>query len=294
MRTISNVYLFVCMVVLCSCQPKSIEIDIPTPEQQMVVASHIIPSKIMIIGLTKSFSALESDSKKDTMSQDFLNKILVDSAFVTISYLNKTDTLFRVSPGIYASLNTLLNDNGVYTLRAKDLRTNKEIIATTTLLPQVVFDTIVPRLNVSGKDTIVHITYEFSDMPGIENYYVINYYVKTDSVKGGQFDLNQFFGKGSNKLLTAFELFSDKEMPNGKMTVDLPLLEVKTSDSLVVTLSNISKGYYEFLTAFRKSGDPINLITGEPINYPSNVNNGYGYFNAYYPDVHFFDLKKYK
>ena len=88
-------------------------------------------------------------------------------------------------------------------------------------------------------------------------------------------------------------MLSDKEMSGGLYEEVRKLHNVKRTDTIAVTLSNISEGYYKFLSTYLKSGNIINQITGEPIDYPTNVNNGYGYFSAHYPDVKIFDLGKY-
>ena len=60
----------------------------------------------------------------------------------------------------------------------------------------------------------------------------------------------------------------------------------------LILLSNISEGYYQFLKSRERSGNLLSDITNEPVNYPSNVNNGLGYFNTHYPSIRFFDLKE--
>ncbi|MGQ0828591.1 MAG: DUF4249 family protein, partial [Bacteroidota bacterium] len=112
--------------------------------------------------------------------------------------------------------------------------------------------------------------------------------------KGGNLDISSYFGNGSNKILSVFDLLNDASFTDGKLiktTIISPM--VKASDTIAVELAHISKGYYEFLTAYKRSSKLINQLTGEPINYPSNVQNGYGYFNAHYPDGKIFFLKDY-
>jgi hypothetical protein len=66
------------------------------------------------------------------------------------------------------------------------------------------------------------------------------------------------------------------------------------SDTIGVSVSNISQGYYEFLDLYGRAGSPLTQITGEPIDYPTNVTNGYGYFTTHVPDLHVFDLNEYQ
>jgi hypothetical protein len=57
-------------------------------------------------------------------------------------------------------------------------------------------------------------------------------------------------------------------------------------------LANISKGYYEFLSAYRKSNQLIYQLLGEPVTLPTNVIIGYGYFSTYNPSLRIVDLSR--
>jgi hypothetical protein len=273
------------------CRTKPIDIDVKPGKPKLVVASQILPGNIMVVGLSTSFSALANSTQNDTVSSNFLDNILVKDAFVTVSYSNKIDTLFMVTPGIYSSVSTLQQDYGFYTLFAREPSTNEEIKASSVLLPKVKFDTIFPIINKSVQDTSVSIKYEFTDIPGQDNWYVVNYYLKQSAATG--FNISNYFNKGSSKLLADFDLLSDKTFSQGKYSAETILYSVGHTDTIAVSISNISEGYYQFLTAYKRSGSFFNQLSGEPINYPTNVNNGYGYFNTHYPDIKIFDLNKY-
>jgi hypothetical protein len=279
--------------MLFGCVPKPIDIDVKAADPKLVLASQVIPNQIMIVSLTRSFSALEGQGIQDddSLNNDFLDKILVENAFVTITYFGTVDTLFMISPGVYASINTLQYSYGTYTIYAKDPQTGEEINATTQLIPQVQFDTIYPQVIKNPGDTVIKVNYTFHDDPNAENYYVVNYIRKSNS--NSPLDINQVFSQGSNGIIKEFELLDDNSFTNSIYNVSKELEEATPHDSIAVMLSHISKGYFEYLNAFKKSGAIINQLTGEPINYPTNVNNGYGYFNAYYPTTRIFDLNNY-
>lgn len=286
-------YILVLVTLLLGCVPKPIDIDVKAADPKLVLASQVIPNKIMIVSLTRSFSALEGQGiqDSDSLNNDFLDKILVKDAFVTVTYFGIVDTLFMLSPGVYASINTLQYSYGTYTLYAKDPQTGEEINATTQLIPQVQFDTIYPTVIKNPGDTVIKVNYTFHDDPSSENYYVVNYIRKTNS--SSPVDINQVFSQGNNGIIKEFELLDDNSFTNSVFTTTKELQEATPHDSIAVMLSHISKGYFEYLNAFKKSGAIINQLTGEPINYPTNVNNGYGYFNAYYPTTRIFDLNNY-
>ena len=289
-------FLFISLIVNSGCL-KPIDMELEPHPVKLVVASQIIPNNFMIVSLTKSFSALANptnDSIKN-IGSDFMKGLLVENAIVTVSYQNRTDTLFMTSPGIYVSVSELNASNGFYTLHAKDPFTGQEILATSSILPKVVFDSIIPIVNKLSKDSsVVSVRYSIFDDPGTENWYMVNYYtrVKNDP-KIANIDINSYFKKGTNKLLADFDLLSDKTFENNKYSKETLLRGVLGDDSIAVTLSNISEGYFQFLSAYKKSAGLFNALTGEPINYPSNVSNGYGYFNTHYPDIHLFFLKDY-
>lgn len=287
------VSLLLIALLLSACVPKPIDIDVKAGPPKLVVASQIIPNKSMIISLTRSFSALEGEDlqNSDSLSNAFLDKILVKDALVTVSYFGITDTLFMIDPGIYASINTLQYTYGTYTIYARDPQTGEEITATTELIPKVNFDTIYPTVIKNPGDTVVKVDFTFHDDPGRNNYYVVNYIRKTNSTS--QLDINQAFSQGSNDIIKEFELLDDNSFTNNVYSVSRELEGVGPHDSIAIMLSHISKGYFEYLNAYKRAGALINQLTGEPINYPSNVNNGYGFFNAYYPTTRYYDLNNY-
>lgn len=294
-RKLVCLFLAVAAVAFYSCQPKPLDIDVEPAQPKLVVASQLIPNKIMIVMVTRSFSALKGKGAQDadTVSQDFLDEILVKNALVTVSYFGNTDTLYMLSPGVYASINTLQYTYGVYTLHVNDADAGLEVTSSTTLLPKVSFDTVYPVVIKNPGDTVVDISYQLTDNTNEENYYVVNYIKKVNAQNSPGIDINQVFSLGSNYFQSYFDLLSDASFTDGKYSTQKHLETVTHQDSIAVMVSNISKGYYDFLSSYKRSGSFVNLLTGEPINYPTNVEGGYGYFNAHYPNTHYFDLKNY-
>ena len=95
-----------------------------------------------------------------------------------------------------------------------------------------------------------------------------------------------------NSLNSETDIMTDDSFKNGTFTSKRLLKNIHYSDTtLVVSISNISKGYYDFLDVQKKAGKLFNQLIKEPLSYPSNVQNGYGYFNAYLPDYRYFNLK---
>lgn len=285
-------FLIATLLILNGCTPKGIDIDVEPAESRIVVASQIIPQKSIVVSLTKSFSPLEPIGTSENVGSELLNKFLVNNAFVTVSYNGQTDTLDMFVPGIYISNNTLLTNYNTYSLNVYEPSTGLSALAVTTMLPQVKFDTVYPIITRSSTDTTVAIKYILSDIPGEENYYVVNYILKQAST-GANLDISSYFGNGSNKILSSFDLLNDASFTNNVLVHESILEKVGPTDSLAVEVANITKGYYEFLTAAKRTGGLLTQLTSEPIHFPTNVQNGYGYFNAYYPHARIFALSEY-
>ncbi|MBI3510449.1 MAG: DUF4249 family protein [Bacteroidetes bacterium] len=290
----NKIYLFILLAfIMGNCRPKPIDIGVAPAPSKLVIASQIIPNSVMVVGLTKSFSALSSGGNQDTLQNNFIDSILVSNAIVTVTHPGGTDTLYMLTPGIYASLNILLVDFGTYTIHAKDPSTGEEVTATTELLPKEIFDTIYPYIGTDPitADSAPYIHYELTDFPNEQDYYVACYYRKSSDTS--MFDLNNYFTQGTNQL-SAFDLITDQDFDqDGKLTRNQQLSGVGINDTIACTISHITKGYYEFLTAYKRSSSLFNQLSGEPINYPSNVEGGYGYFATHFPDVRYFYLVNY-
>ena len=93
-------------------------------------------------------------------------------------------------------------------------------------------------------------------------------------------------------IITEMKLIEDKNKDGDTFIRSVNLSSVSSNDSLMILLSNISEGYYQFLKSRERSGNPILEFTNEPVNYRSNVNNGLGYFNTHYPSIRYFDVKE--
>lgn len=280
------------VLLLSSCTPKGIDIDVEPAESKIVVASQIIPQKNIVVSLTKSFSPLEPIATAEQVSEELLNQFLVNNAFVTITYNGQTDTLDMLIPGIYISTNTLLTNYNNYALNVYEPSTGLSASALTTMLPQVPFDTVYPIITRTPQDTTVAIRYILTDNPDEENYYVINYILKQSS-GGANLDISSYFGNGTNKILASYELLNDASFTNNVYSHLTALEDVTPNDSIAVEVANITRGYYEFLTASKRTGGLLTQLTSEPIHFPTNVLNGYGYFNAYYPSARIFSLSEY-
>ena len=130
---------------LWSCVPEPLPVELDEYEPKIVVASQVIPDYIMMVGLTRSFTVLSSAGYNRGGDSALFESILVDSALVTIESASGTDTLIKLSPGLYASINELENPGGHYHLKVYDYDLKESITASSTMLQNVPIDTIIPK-----------------------------------------------------------------------------------------------------------------------------------------------------
>ena len=275
---------------LWSCQPEPLQIEIPRADPQVVVFSQVIPGEIMTVLLTQTFDALDfSEEEGDSLNQDIVDQLLLSGAQMTVSYRDRVDSLYQLTNGLYASIETPQYNNEVYTLDAT-LPDGRVITASSIMLPFVPFTEITPVIERDGEDTLVTIQYQFEDLPE-DNWYMINVYTNGEEQNSGT-DINSFFDDGSN-VLKKTELLTDQLLEGSVLQGSIELPNVSYTDSMVVSLSNISETYYNFLDLRKTSTNLFTELTKEPVSLPTNVDGGLGFFNTHYPDIEYFDLNEY-
>lgn len=265
-------------IAFASCRPNDIEIDLPEHEPKLSIFSQVIPDQVILVTVTKSFNSLEpSDSLRGDST--FINQLMVSNAVVTVKFAGKTEVLHNSSPGIYLSTNVLQVPNEQYTLEVYDPATGLTCSATSTMLQKVSFDDAKTTTDITSFDTTINLEYSLTDEPGKDNYYLVTY---TPFNKRNPTRNNPFLS--INPPLNNFQLLSDKLFTSNQYSGKLEL-NAAQGDTVAVSLANISEEYYKYLAVYQKSGRVFNQITGEPIDFPTNVKNGYGFFTTHNPDV---------
>jgi len=286
-------FLFGLISLLGACTPKPLRIDVPQPEPEVIVFSQIIPPTVMAVGITQSFSALSfSEENGDTVSNSLLNDLFVGGADVTVSYANRTDTLFGLDsvPGLYLNPFIPQLPGEPYTLNIRT-RDGKELSATSLMLRRIPFDTIHPVLE---RGELVKFKYAFED-PTEANWYMINFYSNSvsppDSLDPDSLDLDALLINPGNVLLST-QLISDQLIENGYFEGEVELPQLTPEDTVFAALSHISEEYYQFVSLRRSASNFFTELTREPVNYPTNVTGGKGFFLTHFPDVRAFDLNE--
>lgn len=284
------VSLLAIALLLCACQPKEKDIYIAPHEPKLVVFSQVIPNTVMIVALAKSFPILTSGyDPSGSMDSALLAEMLVTDATVVITYQDKTDTLLNLGKGVYTSVFIPQFVDETYHLSVVDNKTNLRISASEKMLPEVNLKTVAMT---GVSDGSFKLDYTFDDPAGT-NWYMINVYhqVDTNKIDSSDFQVNNLFGKKSNQLAhTAF--FSDYGFVNPEITGEFIMEGIDTSISkdFIITLSNISEQYYSYLDKRKKSQNIFTEIFKEAINYPTNVQGGYGFFLTHHPGIKYIHL----
>ncbi|MFY0627465.1 MAG: DUF4249 family protein [Reichenbachiella sp.] len=260
------------VTIIGSCVLEELPISVEPAPVELVVSSRIHPGEPMLILLTRTFSALEGN--EDTLTADFLEKILVSQAEVIINTSAGPVTLLHNEdiPGLYISGELLEQNTGSLTLIVNDTLEEMNVTAHTSILEEVKLKSFKLQQEIEDDDTTQFVIYEFDD-PEEENWYVIN--VIDPSRIAESDETNPLDVSG----LIYQELISDVLIENNNYMDSVRIFELAQSDTVIVYFANISEGYYRFLDAKQRSS-----FTGEPVNFPTNIIDGQGYFNAHNPD----------
>lgn len=268
------------LLILHSCRPEPIPIQIKPAPQKLVVASQVVPGNLMIIALSKSFGALTYTDTNP--GSDLLSQLLVSRASVTMSYNGITDTLYKLTDGFYASISTPFTANTDYTLHVYDSATGLRAHATTRILPSIGIDSVWTTNEIRYGDTFRFLQVRFSDPTG-SNYYMLNLYRNTDFVRNTITNPGSVFGNigtDGTRTLALSDVLFDNKLHTEKINID----DYSKGDTLTATLSNISAEYYEYLIQkARNERNGLGAIFGEPVNFTTNVRGGYGFFTAHWP-----------
>lgn len=267
------------MMILTSCIPDPLEVkDVPQPEQKIVVSSQMITAQSVAVLLTKSIGAL--DASDDSDPQQLLAQIIIPDAEVHIEGNGQSYPLTYTGFGVYGSVEMSLVAGQSYTLYV-DSPTAGSVSATTIVKPQVLFQDVDAKIYISGRDTLADVSYEFNDVTGT-NWYMLN----AQHVTRDDFEERVLNPRVTTKMLDDVAFEGGIRSDNFKILFD----EVKPGDTLAVTLSNIDKDYYDFMKLREDTRFGLAAALGEPINYPTNVTGGLGFFNLYIPDVRIFTI----
>ncbi len=265
---------------LSGCVPDPLDVrNVPILVPHIVVSSQVIPGQSIAILLTKSIGALDAGSSTDAGT--LLNEIVINDASATISYRDRTDTLRFIGSGVYGSMSTPLLAGEEYHLKVSSPSMGS-VSASAFMKPQVKFEFVNASLYATGNDTLAKVDFKFRDGPG-KNWYMI--------------DVQRFRSRQDlTKLLNPrifIKVFTDDGFDGltDHDSLTVPFRRFSKGDTVSVFLANISEEYYHYLSVSLDNRNSVSALVSEPLNLPTNVNNGYGYFNMHWPDMRVFRMK---
>lgn len=265
------------LTLLGACLPDPLEVEeVPSPEEQIVIGSQFIPNQFIVVSLTKNFTALEAgpDSELDSVLID----LLIPEIDMTITSNDVVYPMTEILRGIYAVGEIPQLSGSKYTLSFTNpingLPTNAEAVA----LPLIEFTELTPELHYTTYADLLRVNFKIEDPPG-DNWYMVNV---------------QRTGVVTSLTERPFSKVYDQSDIDGNILEDeftVFYREFTEQDTVLISTANISEGYYEFLKLRNNQQALLLDGLGEPVNYPTNVENGLGFFNVHIPDFKIFLLE---
>lgn len=269
--------------VFSSCE-KDITVDLPQPDEQLVIEGYIEPGQPPYVLISKTapyFSAFDENS---------LLQYVVKNAKVTVQCVedNVTDTLYQVLADtgyFYVSFGMLGQIGKTYNLRVVT-EDGKVATATTRIEQPIPLDSIWFKIQ-EGKDSLGFVWAHLTDPDTLGNNY--RWFAKR-------------IGKDSSFIAPIGSVFEDKfingksfdfaynrgSVPNSTAADDTSEVEngfFKTGDVIVVKFCTISNASFKFWrsaeTQSSNIGNPFASIT--PL--VSNIEGGIGIWEGYSPSL---------
>lgn len=278
---ITKLWILPVLLLAGACLPEPLDVDdIPTLKPEIVVSTQIIPDQSLVVLLTRTFGALDASDDSDPLA--LLEQIAINDATVTIKSGTETYTLQFLGNGIYGGLVIPFEPGEEYELKAVS-ESLGEVSGVTTAKPKLSFEAIKAELYFTGfDDTLAQVTYRFKDPVGRNNYMLNVQHIESDEVVEDVLNPNSFI-----RLM-------DDESFDGQLygeTFRVFPRDFSPGDTISVSLSNISDSYYDFMQLRLDNRFSFIEYLSEPINYPSNIKGGKGFFNLYVPDIRLFVLE---
>jgi hypothetical protein len=263
------------LFVVYGCIPEPLDVDgIPVVKPEIVVSTQIIPDQSIVVLLTKTFGAL--DASDDSDPQALLDQIAINDATVTITGPSGTYLLESLDNGFYGGLVIPFETGESYQLKVNS-ESLGEVSAVTTVKPMISFQDLEAELYYTGfDDTLAQVAYRFKD-PIETNWYMLN----VQHIEGDEL-LEDVINPNSFIRLVDDQNFDGQQY--GETFRVFPR-EFSPGDTISVSLSNISEEYYDFMQLRLDNRFSFIEYLSEPINYPSNIKGGKGFFNLYVPDI---------
>jgi len=263
-----------------ACVPKPIDLDIEPMEVKLVLNASMLPNGALTVWVSRTYSALEPITGTD--STEWYSDLLVEHALVKVTYNGATYPLYHTGNGVYQSAILEQIPGVTYHLSVYDSISKKSATASAVMMAKVPIRSLETIADYTSADTSIKVKVAIADNPHEANYYMMSARQVSDLQKlTGSVTVNQF----GPDVQTVSAVVSDKDISPKGYAVTLDLDNFNIGDTVLVSLSNIDKQYYDFLKLREKADNWWSELTREAITYPTNVQNGYGFFVANDPSA---------
>jgi hypothetical protein len=274
------------------CKPQPIDIEVPQSSAEMTISSYTPDARTVYVSAGYSVSSMRRIIDTSTLAdyKALLDELLIDSAIVLLrADGGQTDTLKKVSKGLYGRKDLSLQQNTGYTLIVEDQNKGKRVTARTTFMPQPVVDTMYMERKIGASDTLNRFHVMLSDARPGELVLVCYNTSATFRLQSRplQRNLSALYDFQPRRL----EILKVPDTCGGRYEASLTL-QVSAKDTVLVQVSRIDGAFSEYLKAYKRGGGFFSQLSGEPINLPGNVRQGYGYFSMFLSKNALFDLNK--
>jgi hypothetical protein len=262
-----------------SCLPEPLPVDgIPVIAPQIVVSTQIVPDQLpeesFVVLLTKSFGAL--DASDDSDPYELIQQIAVDDAVVSITGPDSTYNLFNIGSGLYGGIAIPFVPRASYQLDVTS-ESLGSVTATTTVQPSITFDELITELYFNGfDDTLLQVTQQFTDPVG-KDYYMVN----VQEIRRQDALENLLNPRSFTRLIDDVNFDGEKHRESFRVVYR----DYYAGDTTAIYIARISEEYYNFMKLRLDNRYSFVEYLSEPVNYPTNVVGGKGFFNLYVPDI---------
>jgi hypothetical protein len=282
------ILLMIILSQLLSCKPEALDVKMPRTSEKPSVAAQYGIDGTMALVLSKSFDAGKQIYTADSNGISYDSSLLLSAAQVEITGDGKLISFYELDPGIYASTTAFFNDGSYYDLKILTAD-GKSIQAQSRKMEKVNFEEI--KLSYLDNNKSIKINFSFNDISNPGSYYVVNYISGNKQTQIPDKPDPEYIAKRILEQNASYDLIDETQFKNGIYNGEKTITRPSESDTIAVALTHISKGYYHYLQAQKKAGTLFNQIRAEVINFPSNVQNGYGYFELNEPDFRIIELE---
>lgn len=243
--------------ILASCNlEQEIEIELPQYEPQSVVECYLEEGKPFRLALSRSFSYFDTFGQLNT---EYLKKLLLDSARVTIEHNGKTYTLnntifFDPISQKFANYvsNELVPADYEHEFKLNIVtKAGETITGTTKLLPKIPIDSIVVQF--PKDDTLARVLTYFTDDPSKSNFY------------------RRVFQENSLDSLPKQDFVNDDKLYDTPKVAFGTGYNFAKGDTVINTLYHITEDYFLYYRSVNLAIVGNGSPAGQPSTIKSNV-----------------------